>query len=123
MGSKAGSLMLKAAKEVIQDQVECGIDIVTDGEVRRENYIHYHCRHLEGIDFNKLTKKSARTGNYDCWLPTINNQIKAKESFLVNDWIEAQNLTQKPVKITIPGPMTISDTLSNVYYYNSIKNW
>ena len=76
MGSKAGSLMLKAAKEVIQDQVECGIDIVTDGEVRRENYIHFHCRHLEGIDFNKLTKKSARTGNYDCWLPTINNQIK-----------------------------------------------
>ena len=49
------TIFLKAIKEVIQDQIECGIDIVTDGEVRRENYIHYHCRHIQGIDFNKLT--------------------------------------------------------------------
>ena len=62
MGKEVESIFIKAAKEVINDQIECGIDIVTDGEVRRENYIHYHCRHLEGIDFTKLTKKIARTG-------------------------------------------------------------
>ena len=55
MGNEKETIFLKTAKEVIKDQIECGIDIVTDGEVRRENYIHYHCRHIQGIDFNKLT--------------------------------------------------------------------
>ena len=49
----------KATKEIISDQEECGIDILTDGEVRRENYIHYHCRYLEGIDFANLSEKIA----------------------------------------------------------------
>ena len=93
MGEKTESNFLKAVKEVIDDQIECGIDIITDGEVRRENYIHYHCRHLKGIDFNNLTKKVARTGNYECWLPTIINTIEAQDSFLVHDWIEAQKIS------------------------------
>ena len=120
MGGKAESIFQKATEEVIKDQIECGIDIVTDGEVRRENYIHYHCRHLEGIDFNKLTKKVARTGNYECWLPTITNKVSARDAFLVNEWQLAQKMSSKPVKITIPGPMTITDTISNEFY-NSPK--
>ena len=66
MGSEAEKLFLRATKEIIHDQEECGVDIITDGEVRRENYIHYHCRHLAGIDFDNLTEKVARTGNYKC---------------------------------------------------------
>lgn len=120
MGNDAEEIFLKATKEVIFDQISCGIDIVTDGEVRRENYIHYHCRHLEGIDFTKLSKKVARTGNYECWLPTITNKITANKFFLANDWSKAQKLSSNPVKITIPGPMTISDTIANDYY-NSEK--
>ena len=116
MGSEANEIFIKAAKQVILDQEECGIDILTDGEVRRENYIHYHCRHLEGIDFDTLTEKVARTGNYKCWLPTITNKIKAKEEFLVCEWKQNQSLTSKPVKITLPGPMTITDTIANTYY-------
>ena len=116
MGSEADEIFLKAAKEVIKDQEECGIDILTDGEVRRENYIHYHCRHLEGVDFDTLTEKVARTGNYKCWLPTITNKIKAKEEFLVSEWKLNQSQTSKPVKVTIPGPMTITDTIANTHY-------
>ena len=93
------AIFSKAAKQVIQDQEECGIDIITDGEVRRENYIHYHCRHLEGVDFETLTEKVARTGNYKCWLPTITNQVKAKEEFLVKEWKNNQALTSTPIKV------------------------
>ena len=92
MGDYAEFNFFKSYKRSIEDQIECGIDIITDGEVRRENYIHYHCRHLEGIDFNKLTKKVARTGNYECWLPTITNKIKAKDSFLVHDWTDSTKI-------------------------------
>ena len=116
MGDEAEQIFLKATKQVILDQEECGIDILTDGEVRRENYIHYHCRHLEGVDFNTLTEKVARTGNYKCWLPTITGKIKAKEEFLVSEWKNNQSFTSKPVKVTIPGPMTITDTIANTYY-------
>ena len=116
MGNQAEELFLRATKEIIQDQKECGIDIITDGEVRRENYIHYHCRHLAGIDFNNLTEKVARTGNYKCWLPTITNKISSRDPFLVDEWKHNQSLSNKPIKITIPGPMTITDTIANTYY-------
>ncbi len=116
MGNEAEKIFLKATQDVVSDLIECGIDIITDGEVRRENYIHYHCRHLKGIDFNKLTKKTARTGNYECLLPTIINKVEAKDSFLVNEWITTQKLSSKPVKVTLPGPMTITDTIANDYY-------
>ena len=121
MGEESESIFLKATKDIIQDQIDCGIDIITDGEVRRENYIHYHCRHLSGIDFNKLNEKSARTGNYKCWLPTIVNKIEANESFLEFDFIKAQKISQKPIKITLPGPMTITDTVFNEYYNSEKK--
>ena len=51
------ALIDQAIKEVVCDQAAAGIDIPTDGEVRRENYIHYHCRHLEGFDFAALRDK------------------------------------------------------------------
>ena len=56
LGSSAETIFTKATKDIIEDQIKCGIVIITDGEVRRENYIHYHCRHINGIDFNHLTK-------------------------------------------------------------------
>ena len=121
MGEKAEELFVQAAKEVIEDQIDCGIDIITDGEVRRENYIHYHCRHIEGIDFNTLTEKVARTGNYKCWLPTIVSKVQAQDSFLVHDWKISQKLSSKPVKITLPGPMTIADTIANTFYASKDK--
>ena len=116
LGSDAEKIFQKAAREVIKDQLDCDIDIITDGEIKRENYIHYHCRHLNGINFDILTEKAARTGNYKCWLPTITNKITATDSFLVEEWKNNQNFSNKPIKITIPGPMTITDTIANYYY-------
>ena len=116
MGSNADVVFQKAAAEVIKDQLDCGIDIITDGEIKRENYIHYHCRHLNGVDFNILTEKVARTGNYKCLLPTITSKISSADPFLVDEWKKNQSMSDKPVKVTIPGPMTITDTISNTYY-------
>lgn len=115
MGTEAESLFARAAAEVIKDQVDAGVDIVTDGEVRRENYIHYHCRHLSGIDFHKLTEKSVR-GVYNARLPTITGPVSAREPFLPHDWRVAQASTDRPVKVTMPGPMTIGDTVADDYY-------
>ena len=77
MGDEADEIFARGIKEVIDDQVQAGIDIVTDGEVRRENYIHYHCRHLEGFDFQKLSEKAVRGGNYHARLPTVTGPVSA----------------------------------------------
>ncbi len=121
LGSDFESIINKATQEIISDQIECGIDIITDGEVRRENYIHYHCRFLKGIDFDNLTKQTARTGNYDCYLPTIVNKVEFDKPFLSNEFKINQKFSSKPVKVTIPGPLTITDTIADDYYKDNKK--
>lgn len=116
MGEEAEELFARGVAQVVADQVEAGIDIPTDGEVRRENYIHYHCRHIEGIDFDTLTAKEVRGGAYSAELPSITGPVKARDHFLGADWKLAQACTDRPVKITMPGPMTIADTNVNLHY-------
>ena len=116
MGDDAEALFVRAAEQVIADQVEAGVDIPTDGEVRRENYVHYHCRHLDGIDFENLTDKVLRDGAYQARLPTITGPVSARDNFLPHDWTTAQALTDKPVKVTLPGPMTIGNTVADDHY-------
>jgi len=107
-----------ALSEVIKDQELMGSDILTDGEVRRENYIHYHCRHLNGFDFEKLKDKVSRGGNYVFPAPNVVGKVTPKESFLSEEWRWAQGRTKLPVKVTLPGPMTIADTVANTFYPN-----
>ena len=116
MGDEAEALFARGAKDVIDDQVAAGIDIPTDGEIRRENYIHYHCRHLDGFDFEALKPKAVRQGAYTADLPCITGPIRAQAPFLPHDYEVAQACTDRPVKITMPGPMTIADTNNNLYY-------
>ena len=116
MGEDAEEIISRGVAEVLADQEAAGIDIPTDGEVSRENYIHYHCRHIEGIDFSVLTETSLRNGAYVARLPTIVGAVKARDRFLVHDWKRAQRMTSKPVKITMPGPMTIGDTTADAFY-------
>ena len=116
MGPDAEEIITRGVAEVVKDQVDAGIDIPTDGEVPRENYIHYHCRHLEGFDFSNLTRKPVRGGNYEANLPTVVGPVSARDTFLAHDWLRAQSFTDRPVKITMPGPMTIWDTNVDAYY-------
>lgn len=116
MGAEAEVLFSRAVKEAVEDQVDCGIDLPTDGEIRRENYIHYHCRHLAGFDFEHLKPVLTR-GHLPADLPTITAPVTARDiGFLAADWRLAQSFTSQPVKITMPGPMTIADTTANEYY-------
>jgi len=108
--------VLRAVQDILQDQDELGIDVITDGEVRRGNYVHYHCRHLKGISFDKLTKKVSRNGAYKFMAPTVVAKIEPTLPFLANEWKINSLFTDKPAKVTLPGPMTIADTVANEHY-------
>jgi len=114
-GRALQEILDRATIEVVKEQVELGIDIPTDGEIRRENYIHYHCRHIAGIDFKTVTERDMR-GHYRARLPTITGPLQAGPPFLVRDWQVAQSATRRPVKITVPGPLTIGDSLADAFY-------
>ena len=120
-GESAESDFLNAIQEVVDDQVQAGIDIPTDGEVRRENYIFYQCRRIKGIDFNTVTNTSVRSGAYQADLPTITGPVTLEKTMLGIDYSTAQKFCSNPVKITIPGPMTIIDSIADDYYNNDKK--
>lgn len=121
MGREAESILTRATAEVVADQIQAGIDIPTDGEISRENYIHYHCRHLDGISFDELTRRSLRNDAYSADLPTVTGPVSPRIAFLVRDWRRAQSCTDRPVKMTMPGPMTISDTTADNFYHDPVR--
>ena len=112
---------MEAIEEVITEQVNLKIDIITDGEIRRENYIHTFCRSLKNIDFNMLTERELRNGAYKTKCPTIINKlgVKDEDKYFSNDWYKSNLIAKKynaTLKFTLPGPMTICGTLANLYY-------
>ena len=116
LGDDAEAIIARGVGEAIADQVGAGIDIPTDGEIARENYIHYHCRHLDGVSFDRLQEKSLRNDAYSAWLPAIVAPVRARAPFLPDDYRRARSFTDRPVKITMPGPMTIADTTVDLHY-------
>ncbi|CAH1272107.1 Hypp4774 [Branchiostoma lanceolatum] len=108
----------RAIREVIQEQIDIGIDVITDGELRRENYILYFCRQLNGFDFDNLVKETFRNGAWSGFVPAVVSEVGPRDDrpFVLEEWQAAQSLTDQPVKITIPGPMTIIGSTANRFY-------
>ena len=73
------SMITKATEEAIELQNEAGISIVTDGEMRRENYIYDFCRRLNGFDFENTVEVVCRNGAWIGHLPQIVGEVSAKE--------------------------------------------
>ena len=121
LGPDAAAIIDKGVAQSINDRVTAGIDIPTDGEIIRENYIHYHCRHLNGFDFKGLTNKEIRGGAYSTRLPTVRGPVSIDQPFLYKEWAAAQAHTTVPVKMTMPGPMTVVDTNADVFYNDPAK--
>ncbi len=105
-----------ATREAVVAQVDAGIDVPTDGEMRREHYIFYHLRHLSGVDFGHLQVREIRTGAWEREVPTIIDRVSPNGSFLPYDYQIAQSYSTRPIKITVPGPMTIADTVVDEHY-------
>lgn len=111
----------RATREVVREQTAIGIDVPTDGEIRREHYIYYHLRHLRGFDFEHLTASVMRDGSWEANVPTVVGPLAAGAEFLVRDWKLAQAETGRPIKITVPGPLTIMDSTADAHYRDDRK--
>lgn len=122
MDASHEALFVRAAKEVIDIQIRAGVSIPTDGEVRRENYIHYHCRKLGGFDFANLENRVLRDGAYVADLPAIRSAVSHTGScYSPHDYLASQTVSSRPVKFTLPGPLTIMDTTADCFYNDRPK--
>ncbi|HXP93999.1 MAG TPA: methionine synthase [Candidatus Binatia bacterium] len=105
-----------ATELAVAEQVRAGLDVVTDGEQSRRHFVHGFLESLEGIDFTKIVRKGIRADRYQADLPTITGPVSRTRPVHVAEARFARGLTDRELKITIPGPMTIVDTLHDVYY-------
>ena len=108
-----------AVRLAIADQEQAGIDIVTDGEQRRRHYIWGFVEGLTGIDTRVLGRKKTRGGRYSSDLISvarITGEIRRPRPVLVDALRFAKAHTRRPVKVTLPGPMTIVDSLLDEHY-------
>jgi 5-methyltetrahydropteroyltriglutamate--homocysteine methyltransferase len=104
----------------LRDQEVAGLDIVTDGEQRRRHYIWGFCEGLEGLDFTRLVKLETRGNRYGVLVDAarVVGPIRRPRSILLEALRFVKRHTTKPVKMTLPGPMTTADTLADEHYGN-----
>jgi len=105
-----------AALVWIKEQEDAGIDIVTEGEQFRMHFVHGFLEHVEGIDWNKKTKMGIRDNRYVVDVPTVTAAVKRKKSVHRDEVAYAREPTRHPTKFTLPGPMTICDTIADAHY-------
>jgi len=102
-------------------QEDAGIDIVTDGEQSRQHFVHGFLEFVDGIDFAKKVEMGIRNDRYKAMVPTVTGALKLKGRVHGAEAQFARAHTKRKLKITMPGPMTIIDTVADAHYGDRVK--
>ena len=109
-----------AVRLVLRDQERAGIDIVTDGEQTRRHFVTTFIEHLDGVDFQH--RRTVRIRNrYDADVPVVVGPVARRGPVFVEDARFLREATERRVKYTLPGPMTMVDTLYDNHYQSREK--
>jgi len=100
----------------LKDQEAAGIDIVTDGEQSRQHFVHGFLERLDGIDFNRRVTIGIRADRYQAEVPTVTGPLHRRAPVHLDEVRWARAHTERRLKFTLPGPMTIVDTLADEHY-------
>jgi len=102
-------------------QEDCGIDIVTDGEQSRQHFVHGFLEFVDGIDFARKVEIGIRADRYKAMVPTVTGALRLKARVHAREAQLARAHTTRKLKFTLPGPMTIVDTVADAYYGDRTK--
>lgn len=109
-----------ALRLTLEDQNRAGIDIVSDGEQTRQHFVTTFIEHLSGVDFKNRQTVKIRD-RYDASVPSVVGDVAREKPVFVEDAKFLKTLTKKPIKWTLPGPMTMVDTLHDGHYKSREK--
>jgi 5-methyltetrahydropteroyltriglutamate--homocysteine methyltransferase len=105
----------------IKTQEDAGLDIVGDGEQARQHFVHGFLEKVEGIDFEHKVKMGIRDNRYDAMVPQVVAPLRLSGRVHAMEAQLARAHTKKKLKFTLPGPMTIVDTVADHYYGDKVK--
>lgn len=105
-----------ATRIAIRIQEKAGLDIISDGEQRRTNYVTHLTRNMGGFDYTNLQPKEMRGGRRTLLAGSCTQPIEHRQAIIVDDLTFLKSETDKPVKMTLPGPMTVVDSTNNDFY-------
>lgn len=103
-----------AVKAAVKDQEIAGIDIVTDGEVRRDNMVDYFVERFPGVQIDRSSKKYY----YDFYDTSVRNKLPMASLGLVQDLTFLRNFTERAVKYCVTGPHCLTKRINNQFYPN-----
>jgi len=105
----------------LKQQEDAGIDIVTDGEQSRQHFVHGFLEFVEGIDFDHKVKMGIRDNRYDAMVPVVVGPLRLKGRVHQAEALVLRSHSKSKIKITLPGPMTIVDTIADRHYGDKVK--
>ncbi|MBM3598971.1 MAG: methionine synthase [Alphaproteobacteria bacterium] len=105
----------------IKEQEDAGIDIVSDGEQARQHFVHGFLVGLDGIDFDKKVVMGIRKDRYKAEVPSVTGPIRRRGPVHSAEARAARVHTRRKLKFTLPGPMTIVDTIADNHYGDKVK--
>ena len=105
-----------AALAWIKTQEDAGIDIVSDGEQFRKHFVHGFLEEIDGIDWQRMTTMGIRDDRYDARVPTVTSAVRRTKSVHGEGAKFCRARTNNQLKFTLPGPMTICDTIADAHY-------
>jgi len=120
-GEELASAKDDATLLAIKFQEDAGIDIVADGEQSRQHFVHGFLEAVEGIDFNKRVEMGIRNDRYKAMCPTVVGPLRLRSRVHAREARLARAHTKKKLKFTLPGPMTIVDTIADAHYGDRVK--
>ncbi|KJC39772.1 5-methyltetrahydropteroyltriglutamate--homocysteine methyltransferase [Bradyrhizobium sp. LTSP849] len=120
-----GDELLRAKRDAtmlaVKVQEDAGIDIVTEGEQARQHFVHGFLEKIEGIDFAHKVEMGIRKDRYKAMVPQVVAPLRLKGRVHADEARVARTHTKKKLKFTLPGPMTIIDTIADRYYGDRVK--
>jgi 5-methyltetrahydropteroyltriglutamate--homocysteine methyltransferase len=105
----------------IKAQEDAGLDVIGDGEQSRQHFVHGFLEQVEGIDFENKVTMGIRNNRYDAQVPQVIAPLKLKGRVHAFEAQLARAHTKKKLKFTLPGPMTIVDTVADRFYGDRVK--
>jgi 5-methyltetrahydropteroyltriglutamate--homocysteine methyltransferase len=105
----------------IKAQEDAGLDIVSDGEQSRQHFVHGFLEAVEGIDFARKVELGIRANRYKALVPTVVAPLRLKGRVHATEARLARAHTTRKLKFTLPGPMTIVDTIADSHYGDRVE--
>ena len=110
-----------AVRAAIKMQEAAGIDVVGDGEQSRTHFVHGFLQGIEGVDFSRMKRIGIRADRYEADCPTVTGPVRRTRPVHVEDVRFARVNTRRRLKFTLPGPMTMVDTVADEHYRDRAK--